>query len=93
MVPEIHDALFDSWMLKNFPGRTLDELDNMDIMRYLRAMEARQLESIKETRSEIKKKGGRIKSSDLSSSQWEEIKTFDKLVDAFRQRFEVKDGR
>jgi hypothetical protein len=33
----------DAWLLKQFPGRTLDELDSMDYGRLLRAHEAQQI--------------------------------------------------
>jgi hypothetical protein len=35
----------DAWLLKQFPGKTLDELDAMDYGRLLRALEAGQIVS------------------------------------------------
>ena len=40
---------FDSYLLTQFPGRTLDELDDMDLLRFLRAM-ARNVSSLEESR-------------------------------------------
>ncbi len=87
MLPDLHDSLFDSWLLNNFPGRTLDELDNMDILRYMRAMEARGMEGMENTRRQVTKKDGKIKGSDLSKEDWLEILELDDLVEQYKQRF------
>lgn len=90
MLPELHDSLFDSWLLQNFPGRTLDELDNMDVLRYMRALEARSLETTDGMRRQVQKKGGGKVGDELTKEQWKEILDLDKLVEEYKQRF--KDG-
>jgi len=44
------DALLDAWLLRAFPGRTLEELDAMDWTRYQRAMDAAEIEHIERAR-------------------------------------------
>ncbi len=44
------DALFDNYMLQNFPGKTLEEIDEMDSLRWFRAMAARNIAQVEETR-------------------------------------------
>lgn len=87
MLPELHDSLFDSWLLQNFPGRTLDELDDMNILRYLQAMQAREMESIDGVRRQVTKKDGKVKGSDLSPEEWENILELDDLVEQYKKRF------
>lgn len=86
MIPELNDALFDSWLLEQFPGRTLDELDNMDIFRYLRSMEARNLDNLETMRKEQTKKGGKLKASDISQKDWKRIKEHDEIIQDFIRR-------
>ena len=38
--------MVDAWLLKRFPGKTLEELDGMDWFRFLRAVEAEQIEAV-----------------------------------------------
>lgn len=40
----------DAWLLQLFPGRTLEELDQMDYARLQRAVEARNIEHAEELR-------------------------------------------
>ncbi len=87
MLPELHDSLFDSWLLQNFPGRTLDELDNMNILRYLQAMQAREMETVDGVRRQVTKKNGKVKGSDLSKEEWKDILELDELVEQYKKRF------
>ena len=45
-----YEAYIDAWMLRTFPGRTLDELDDMDWVRLRRAQAAQQVIDIEEQR-------------------------------------------
>lgn len=82
MQPELHGSLFDSWMLQHFPGRTLEELDNIDILRFMRAMEARALESTERLSTKIaenKTKATEIEPEDMkkileNNELWESYK-------------------
>lgn len=56
-------------MLRRFPGRTLEELDQMDWARYMRAMEAEKVMVAEEQRSAFL--GGHIKT--MSESMWNVI--------------------
>ena len=86
MIPDLHDALFDSWLLEQFPGRTLEELDTINIFRYLKAMEARGLETLEKTRKEVMKKDSKLKASDLPKGEWERIKEYDDLEKEYIRR-------
>lgn len=64
-----------------FPGRTLDEIDDMDLLRYLRAMEARNIDTLEETAHQVQT--GKKKGSDVSKEEWEQIREHQKIWDAF----------
>ena len=70
--------LVDAWLLKRFPSRTLDELDEMDWPRYLRAMNAEQVEAIEEKRKLFM--ADRIEAGDLSAEEWEAIREHDRWI-------------
>jgi hypothetical protein len=61
----------DAWLLKRFPGRLLEEIDEMDWLRYSRALEAQYIDDIEDLRIS----GG----NDLSTEQWQEIKNNDAI--------------
>lgn len=61
----------DAWMLKRFPGKLLEELDEMDWPRYWRALEAMHVDEIEDMRIN----GG----NDLSTEQWLDIKRHDAI--------------
>lgn len=44
-------AVLDAWLLERFPGRTLDELDQMDFARYWRAVEVQRIQAIERLRT------------------------------------------
>lgn len=64
-----------------FPGRTLDELDDMDLLRYLRAMEARNIDTLEETAHQVQT--GKRKGSDVSKEEWEQIREHQKIWESF----------
>jgi hypothetical protein len=64
-----------------FQGRTLDEIDEMDLLRYLRAMEARKIDTLEETAHQVQT--GKKKGSDVSKEEWEEIREHQKIWETF----------
>jgi len=74
------DALLDSWLLQHFSGRFLDEIDTqMDVFRFLKAIQARGIERIEQTRKDQIK--GKIKAADISTDEWKQIKRHDLIMD------------
>jgi len=58
----------------------------MDIFRYLRSMEARNIENVERMRKEQAKKGGKIKASDIPKKDWKRIQEHDEIVNNFVRR-------
>ena len=77
------DALFDSYMLQNFPGRTLEELDSIDALRFFRAMGARSIESVENLREQ--QQAGIKKGKDIPASTYRKILEHDKLYREFEE--------
>ena len=67
--------------MQQFPGRTLDEIDEMDLLRYLRAMEARNIDTLEETAHQVQT--GKKKGSDVSKEEWEQIRDNQKIWESF----------
>lgn len=77
--PSIPDAMLDSWMLQHFPGRFLDEVsETMDIFRFLRALQARNIESIEDIRKQFRQ--DKLKAENITEEQWKQIKRHDKIM-------------
>jgi hypothetical protein len=70
--------LIDSWLLNLFPGRTLEELDEMDLNRFYRAKLAQQIQFVEERRKLFLQ--GKLKSKDLTVREWEMIVEHDRLL-------------
>lgn len=69
----------DSFLLQQFPGRFLEEIDEIDYVRLMRALTVR---SIGETEQlKLSYVRGLLKSSQISSKQWERIAEHDNLMD------------
>lgn len=83
MPPELHNSLFDSWMLSNFPGRTLEELDSIDILRFMRAIEARSIESTERLNADILSK--KIKPTDVDSDSWKRILEHNQMWEDYKR--------
>lgn len=77
------DALFDSYMLSNFPGRTLDELDDMDALRFFRAMAARSLQTVEDFRDE--QQAGIKKGKDIPTHIYKKFLEHDKIFREFEE--------
>jgi hypothetical protein len=80
----MNDALFDSYMLSNFPGRTLDELDSMDILRWMRAMDARNIENVEQNRK--MQKSGSKKAKDIPKKILKQFVEHDKMFKEFDKK-------
>jgi hypothetical protein len=75
---ESTDAVIDAWLLRQFPGRTLDELDSMDYARYLRALEAKQISDVEQMRRlYLSKDAPKEQDADI----WKAIQAHDRLLD------------
>jgi hypothetical protein len=53
----------------------------MDVFRFLRALQARGIERIEQTRSEFKK--GKLKAENITADEWDRIKEHDEIIAAF----------
>jgi len=61
-----------------FPGRTLEEIDDVDIARLYRVLEARSIESLEDKRKQ--QIAGSIKGEDIESDEWEQIRKLDAIA-------------
>ena len=77
----LHESAIDAYLLTQFPGKMLEELDGMDWVRYNRALHAR---SILESEEYAKSyKAGKIKAKDISPQRWERIRNNDTVLFKF----------
>lgn len=72
-------AHVDAILLRRFPGRTLEELDNMDWMRFSRALKAESIIAVESQRTAWSRKEVKTLEPDV----WELIKEHDELMDEF----------
>ncbi len=72
-------------MLSKFPGRTLEELDSMDVLRVLRASKVQEIDRVEAMRRLALDKDGQKR---LEPEDWKAIERHDRLL----QRFEVDNG-
>jgi len=77
------DALFDSYMLNNFPGRTLDELDEMDALRFFRAMAARSIQTVEDLR--VDQQSGIKKGKDIPKHIYKRFLEHDRIYREFEE--------
>lgn len=77
------DALFDSYMLNNFPGRTLDELDEMDALRFFRAMAARSIQTVEDLR--VDQQTGVKKGKDIPNHVYKRFLEHDRIFKQFEE--------
>jgi hypothetical protein len=75
------DAITDAWLLANFPGRTLEELDTMNWGRYLRAQMALHVRSVEEKR--LMHMQSLIKSDQMRPADWEAIAEHERILAAW----------
>lgn len=62
-----------------FPGRTLEELDQMDVNRLLRALEAKRMEAVEARRRLFL--AGKLDAKDIDAEEWTLIAAMDELDD------------
>jgi hypothetical protein len=61
-------VLIDSWLLDLFPGRTLEELDQMDLNRLYRAKIAARMQAVEGRRKRFLE--GKLKPKEISPEDW-----------------------
>lgn len=66
--------------METFPGRTLEELDNMDWGRFLRAREVAAIRSIEQQRELVTT--GKLDGGKLPPAIWERIREHDRMMAA-----------
>lgn len=71
------EALIDAWLLEQFPGRFLEELDQIDVNRLLRARTARGLESVETKRRRFLAK--KIAADAIDKAEWKIIEIMDAI--------------
>lgn len=72
-------AIIDAFLLSFFPSRTLEELDEMDWPRFVRALEVK---SIGETEKVyIGYQQGLIKAASITAKQWEQIREHSEILE------------
>jgi hypothetical protein len=73
------EAFFDAMVMRLFPGRTLEELDQVDWPRLMRALEVRQIETVEMLR-QLHFEG---KAPPMDAAQWRQIAAHDRLMERF----------
>ncbi len=68
----------------------MDELDEMDLLRFLRAMEARNVNTLEESRHLVEL--GKRKGSDIDKEDWAVILEHDKIWEAYTTPQKVKNA-
>lgn len=68
-------ALLDQWLLREFPGRTLEELDDIDLGRWWRALACRSVLKAEDAR-ELQFEG----KYQPTPEEWRQIRRNDRLV-------------
>ena len=70
--------MIDAWLLKRFPGRTLEELDSIDWFRFMRALEAEKIERVEEKLELMTSK--KLKAKDVSAADHKALIRHDELL-------------
>lgn len=65
-----NEAYIDWWLLQRFPGRTLEELDNVDWLRLQRAMEVDRIVESEQRRNAYVDAGGKTEVSKEDLRMW-----------------------
>jgi hypothetical protein len=69
--------MWDAWLLNRFPGRTLEELDNVDVLRLLRAVRVSEIDRVEALRKMAMEKDGNRR---LDRADWVAIRRHDRLI-------------
>jgi hypothetical protein len=76
--PAEPESLLDEILLNLFPGRTLEELDEIDLNRLYRAKSAARMQAVEVRRKRFL--AGKLKGSDLDADDWQLIVQMDELA-------------
>lgn len=76
--PPEPEELIDGRLLSLFPGRTLEELDRIDLNRLHRALIARHMEQVEQRRQLFLK--GKLKAEDIDADDWNLIREMDAIA-------------
>lgn len=79
--------MLDAHLLREFPGRTLDELDRMDWPRYIRAKEVERVAAIEARRKQFL--AGDLAANALTADEWDTISEHDALMKQYTTRIEL----
>lgn len=70
--------MIDAWLLELFPGRTLEELDQMDLNRLQRAKMAARLQAVESRRKLLLE--GKITGDKIERDEWALIQAMDEWL-------------
>lgn len=68
-------------MLRLFPGRTLEELDGIDLARLKRALDAQHIERLEQTKRLFL--DGKLEPDAIPPADWLEIRDYEAALDEF----------
>jgi hypothetical protein len=80
----------DWWLMQKFPGRTLEELDDVDWLRLQRAMEVGRLVDIEQRHGLIAE--GKLKPEAFNAREWAQVRRNTALYDALEAERTGSDG-
>lgn len=72
--------VWDAWLLRQFPGRTLEELDGVDVLRLLRATRVQQIDQVEALRKLALDDDGAKR---LERADWVAIRRHDRLMERY----------
>jgi hypothetical protein len=72
--------VWDAWLLHQFPGRTLEELDGVDVLRLLRATRVQHIDHVEALRKLALDDDA---SKRLEKSDWLAIRRHDRLMERY----------
>ena len=64
----------DWWLMQCFPGRTLEELDNIDWLRFMRAQDVGRLVTYEQQRKRYM--DGVLKQEQLTAAEWAHVEKY-----------------
>lgn len=70
--------MLDAFLLSLFPGKTLEELEDIDWPRLMRALEVKSIGNTEEVYGKFRQ--GLIQASSITAQQWQQIKEHDDLL-------------
>lgn len=76
--PPEPEELTDHLLMQFFPGRFLEEIDQIDTNRLLRALEARRMDAAEDRRKLFV--AGKLEAKDISAVEWELITEMDEIA-------------